>query len=1014
MYKVLLADLFVIRRPLLPINQYLSVQQQLTEGQSLESILRTIYGATECQQAIYYASPVLYEQLIDWLDGRSALSHDLGLTLYKYVTRMTTRATPFGMFAGITVSHWKEGEASPIPANLNHRQDIVRLSTDYLHHLFTVISQLPFVRNQLTYKPNSTLWKGGQTLRYIGFAEQDGQLTYYQQETPAHPILEQTLDTARTGASISQLVHGIAQSGISEKDAVDYLESLIINQILVPDLAISLTGNDPFNRLIDSLDAMNDCRILADRLRKVRKILEKGDINDFPQIDQLLALLDLGMSASVQCDTFFDKHLTTLPRSIGEQLNRLFPTLVRLHRPADVTALTEFRHRFFERFGEQPIPLLHALDPESGIGYGNLQILPAPWLSGLSCADPVSLPQSTPPASLPPDVLLRLYAGALQRQETVIRLTTQDIETWLPLPVATSLPHHAYALLALAGQSDTPEPLIQLKGIGGPSATNLLGRFAHLCSKLEDHLRDLTEREQQAYTDFVLAELVHLPESRTGNMLRRPLLRPFEIPILTHSTVPENNQFALNDLLISTPNGRHVVLHTKTSKKAILPRLSTAHYVHTGSLAHYRFLYDLQHQHESLRISWQWGQLVLMPFLPRIQLETIILSRAQWRVPAPSLATFEQWQAWRETYRMCQYVLMGEGDNELAIDTTLPFCLPLMQQLARRLGYVVLFEAPQLNHSDTTSLQWSQEMVIPLETVCPLTRSGNHPRFLSVRAPQRRFFPGSDWTYLKIYAGAGVLDSLLQHEVGELIAGLRREALIDSWFFIRYSDPETHIRLRVHNQPAHISVVIRHVNQWVTNSLLLDNRVYRTQFDTYEREIERYGSETIELCEQWFGTESDFVLRLLALASNNPTDLDRLRMGCLAVQRLLNTWEPEVNKQIVLIEQWRNLFLQEFGGSKSLREELNKQFREYKALLYQPDPQTEPALFSLLSDYEAQAQIFFTHHLAIVGQDVTRSILPSLTHMLINRLFADDQRRHEMVVYHYLHKLLQQWLYSKT
>ena len=1010
MYKALFADLVVIRRPLLPVNQYVAVQQRLADGQSLAETLRAIYQTPVCREAIYYASPALYEQLTGWLDGRCQVSPEYLLTLYKYIIRMTTRATPFGLFAGVATSQWSD---SSEPGSTGIRRTVVRLSTDYLYHLVTVLTQLPPIRDQLTYKPNATLWKGGQTLRYIGFTEHDGQLTYYQQETPAHPILEKTLDVARSGASVVQLTESIRQSGISQEEAADYLNALVANQLIVADLGVSLAGDDPFDLLIDRLDAMPDCQLITDRLRSVRQILANGTPETYPQIDQLLAPIGLTMPAAVQCDTLFSELPTALPGSLPAQLNRLLPSLVRLHRPADTTALTEFRQRFYERFGEQQIPLLLALDPESGIGYGDLQALPAPWLLGLTWSDAAVLPAPTAPATLPYDVLFRRYAAAIQRQETTIRLTTQDIETWLPAPSGAGLPYHAYVLLALVGQSesDTTDPLVLLRGMGGPSATNLLGRFAHLDESLSGQLRHLTQREQAAYPDVLLAELIHLPESRTGNMLRRPQLRPYEIPILTSSTVAEENKFSLNELLLSTPNGRHIVLHTRSSEKPILPRLSTAHYVHAGSLAHYRFLYDLQHQHESLRVGWQWGQLAVMPFLPRVQLENIILSRAQWRVPTADLATDEHWQTWQQTYRVHRYVFMGEGDNELAIDTSLPLCLPLLQQQARRLGYVTLFEAPLLSQLGATE-QWCREVVIPLESTRQPNQSVHRIGSPADRALQRRFLPGSEWTYLKMYAGAGVIDALLLNEVGGLIEELRGQLLIDGWFFIRYADPETHLRLRVHSQPDTVDAAIRIMNRWATQRVAADERIYRIQFDTYEREIERYGSETTESCEQWFGIESDHVLRMLALAGDNPTDLGRLRLGCLAVHRLLTAWQLTFTQQIALVEHWRDGFLGEFNGGKTLRDELNGQFRRHKPLLVQPDPADETALLALLSDYEAQAALFFGNHQALASRTATEAVLPSLTHMLLNRLFADDQRRHELVVYYYLHKLLKQWHFS--
>ena len=102
-----------------------------------------------------------------------------------------------------------------------------------------------------------------------------------------------------------------------------------------------------------------------------------------------------------------------------------------------------------------------------------------------------------------------------------------------------------------APDEDERDSIIYLSSAGGSSAANLLGRFCHSDDSLFKYVKNITENEQNNNKDIVFAEIVHLPESRTGNILLRPQLRAFEIPYLAKVSVPKENQIPLDDLYIS-------------------------------------------------------------------------------------------------------------------------------------------------------------------------------------------------------------------------------------------------------------------------------------------------------------------------------------------------------------------------------------------------------------------------------------------------------------------------------
>src|SRR5262249_8498902 len=134
----------------------------------------------------------------------------------------------------------------------------------------------------------------------------------------------------------------------------------------------------------------------------------------------------------------------------------------------------------------------------------------------------------------------------------------------------------------------------------------------------------------------VFAEIVHLNEGRIGNILCRPVLREHEVVFLGVSGAPDDKQILLDDLEVALVGDR-IALFSKRLGEEVVPRNSTAHNFRLRSLGVYRFLCALAEQDGS-GVGFSWGALDGVPFLPRVRLGRVILSRAQWTLGKTDLA----------------------------------------------------------------------------------------------------------------------------------------------------------------------------------------------------------------------------------------------------------------------------------------------------------------------------------------------------------------------------------------
>jgi thiopeptide-type bacteriocin biosynthesis protein len=317
-----------------------------------------------------------------------------------------------------------------------------------------------------------------------------------------------------------------------------------------------------------------------------------------------------------------------------------------------------------------------------------------------------------------------------------------------------------------------------------------------------------------------------------------------------------------------------------------------------------RFIDDLRRDGRAQFSSFDWGSAAGLPVLPRVQVGRVVLCPAQWRIGArarnelspDSPATFRAGlRKWRTRWQVPRYVYLSFGDNRLLLDLDDEAQADELRVEIRRLAdnsQVLLQEAlPAPEHAwvDGPDGHFISELIVPLvlrsDQSVATARSQTPP---AVATLDRLRMPGSDWLFVKLYFPRAFEDDLLTGPVAELCQHALEIGAADDWFFIRYADPDPHFRLRFHGLPERLTgELFPQVCTWA-HGILNEGLCTRLSFDTYDREIERFGGTAgTAASEAIFGADSRAVIEMLRLARGGLLPMDMTSLAVLSIDDLL-------------------------------------------------------------------------------------------------------------------------------
>jgi thiopeptide-type bacteriocin biosynthesis protein len=986
----------IIRQPLFPLSNYNKIPK---DSESLDQFIDSLFFNEKFSEAIYLSSPALHEEWGKIVNGEKNRGK-INESILKYYLRATSNTVPFGLFTSYSVS-----------SDTNDNEDYKRFSNidmDYLLKLLNYLNEHPIVRKVSSFRKNNSIYKVGDKYRYIEPKYTNDNLNYMLSSIDDDELLDFLMSQQGDVISFERLKEIIVEmvEGVTTEEVEVYINQLIDSKIYISSLEVRLNEEGLLNQVIDFykknisvLEKEEKLKTTFESLIQVnKKMLELDEKvfnskREYQNIFNELANIEVPFQNKYVINSNLRKKVSSgfEGEEMNTKLNRLLSCLSKISHSniKHQTNLDLFKQSFYNRYEDQEVLLLEALDNELGIGYlSHLKedVLFSDLIDDITISP---MTKTTSDKKVEPKKhnfwMNLLIQNSKEKEVDLENLNLDLYKENNQLNSASFSLSYTYA-----------NNKVYLKHVGGTTGTNLIGRFSNNDKEVQKVINQVSDFEKLENKDKITAEIVHLPTNRAGNILIRKVNRGAEISLISKTSCG-SKVIDANDLYISVKRNK-IVLRSKKENKEVVPFLSSAQNFHYNSLPIYHFLCDLQVQDRLIDLSPNYGGFNIgdLEYCPRLIFgKDIVIRNAIWLLKKENYKNVNGLDEHLSKMKVPNFIYLTDGgEDKMIIDRTNPNILSvLFNELYKRKTVQITECVYDMNDNsqfanECISIVKSQKNKNLLENIVEFGKEEK-------TNVKRAFIYGDEWVYFKIYTGRVTSDNILRENISKIANVLLKNKVIDKWFFIRYTDPEFHLRVRFHlTDDRNYGEVSRVVNQELSR-LVEESKIWKLDLSTYKRELERYHWSNIDNSETIFCIDSDFTIKMLESLKSQGEN--RIWLYTLkSIDDFFNAFNINLEERHKIIDRMFTSFWIEHGKLKSIKKDVNNKFRKYSdeitQLLNMPNEKLKPL-------YEERLERLINVNHSVEVKDNMTDLLWSYIHMHVNRFIQANPRFHELIMY---------------
>ena len=378
-------DYLVVRAPLLPIEEYLRLKSmQLSPRQSEgsanilsqdETILSHLPWAS---YALATGSYSLFEEL-SRMPGTKRDSKRAWRKLLRYLIRMSTRPTPYGLFAGVAMAQW--GNRTTLTLTAVPQSQRTRLDIEWLlKFVYRLESQL-HIRRQLRLMANpAAIIRAGRVFLQQSVPLDQIESNHAGVSIRATRVVQRALAVTSMPIPYQDVINAVLAEApaASEDKAERLITELWQHSLLLTDLRPPLTAIDPgryvqqrLAEICDADEAFLQLTALLNAMAYQDTLPPEEALLKFPHLRaQATEVLSGSSTTPFQIDMALGLNGQELSSEVGVEAARAAELLLKMTPlPNGFPHLTTYRRNFEERYGDsREVPLLELLNPDFGLG----------------------------------------------------------------------------------------------------------------------------------------------------------------------------------------------------------------------------------------------------------------------------------------------------------------------------------------------------------------------------------------------------------------------------------------------------------------------------------------------------------------------------------------------------------------------------------------------------------------------------------------------------------------------